>query len=440
VLVVVVIDGSLVLFSPSIPFNFLQVKLRASPLPLPLDADAMAKSKSTTTPTKASSSKTKDKDHTGGHRSSRANVSTRSASAQSSPSKRKADDHTDGSRSSKRRAVADSDATPQRAIPVRPARSKGKGKEVARSELELFKERHNSLFPRGVTVKRETPDAEPEPEPDADNIFVRPPLPIKPDDKEKLLDYVLLGTFGFEARQHAVDRLFEAARESTASKADFGVAYIEATVNRLKRKGIEEHRLTEILTMVQDGLFELVRAFVDSLGGPLSLPSPLSLPQDFGQAAARTMTGTSLNSVNGVYGSHSSRKSPVVVSHNGKQRSVRSESPSASSDSSSDDDEAVIPGSQKASRFRDDDDDEYIESISRDTRHHEHVKHEDGMKPFRSTRFHQPQTHKILLQTPLTAQQASTASMVRADVAESRSTILLALSSRRACLRPVTTS
>jgi hypothetical protein len=339
--------------------------------------------------------------------------------------------------------VADDDATSstsQRAIPVRPARSKGKGKEVAKSGLELFKERHNSLFPRGVTVKRETPEPEPDADADADNICVRAPSGIDPDDREKLLDFVLIEEFGCEARRHAVDQLFQAARRSAASETDFGVPYIEATVSRLKRKGIKEQRLTEVLTMVQDGLCEQVRARVDSFGGPLSLLSPLSLPQDLGQAAARTMTGTSLNSVNGVYGSRPSRKSPVVVSHNGKQRSVRSESPSASSDSSSDDDEAVIPGSQKASRFRDDDDDEYIESISRDTRHHEHVKHEDGMKPFRSTRFHQPQTHKILLQTPLTAQQASTASMVRADVAESRSTILLALSFRRACLRPVTTS
>jgi hypothetical protein len=352
----------------------------------------MAKSKSTTTPTEASSSKTKDKDHTGGHRSSRANVSTRSASAQSSPSKRKADDHTDGSRSSKRRAVADSDATPQRAIPVRPARSKGKGKEVAKSELELFKERHNSLFPRGVTVKRETPDTEPEPEPDADKIFVRPPSPIKPDDKEKLLDYVLLGTFGFEARQHAVDQLFEAARESASSKADFGVACVEATVSRLKRKGIEEQRLTEVLTMLQDGVYEQVRARVEPLGGPLPLPrarvdslggplplplpSPLSLPQGFGQVAAKPSNVAKRTGVSGVF---DSRRSPVVNSHKGKQRSARSESVHApsDSDSSSDDDETVVPGSQKKSVYRDDDDEEY----------QDHVKHEGGMISFRLTRF-----------------------------------------------------
>jgi hypothetical protein len=210
----------------------------------------MAKSKSTTTPTKASSSKTKDKDHTGGHRSSRTNVSTRSASAQSSPSKRKADDHTGGSRSSKRRAVADDDATSstsQRAIPVRPARSKGKGKEVAKSGLELFKERHNSLFPRGVTVKRETPEPEPDADADADNICVRAPSGIDPDDREKLLDFVLIEEFGCEARCHAVDQLFQAARRSAASETDFGVPYIEATVSRLKRKGIKEQRLTEVL-------------------------------------------------------------------------------------------------------------------------------------------------------------------------------------------------
>ena len=363
----------------------------------------MAKSRSTTTPTKASSSKTKDKDHTGGHRSSRTNVSTRSASAQSSPSKRKADDHDGGSRSSKRRAVADDDAassTSQRDIPVRPARSKGKGKEVAKSELELFKERHNSLFPRGVTVKRETPDAEPEPEPepDADNIFVRPPSPIKPDDKERLLDYVLLGTFGFEARQHAVDQLFEAARESAALKADFGVAYVEATVNRLKRKGIKEQRLTEVLTMVQDGLCEQVRARVDSFGGPLSLPSPLSLPQDFGQAASRASNIANRTGVAGTRESHSPRQSPVVVPHKRKQRSAGSESvhTHSESDSSSDDDETIVPGSQKNSKFRDDDDEDYVENSNASVPHREHVKHEDGMISFRLTWFSQSHTNKTI--------------------------------------------
>jgi hypothetical protein len=323
----------------------------------------MAKSKSTTTPTESSSSKTKDNDHTGGHRSSRTNVNTRSTSAQSSPLKRKADDHDGGSRSSKKRVVADNNATSstsQQATPVKAVSSKRKGKEIALSEPQSFKNRHPSIF-GGVEVKRETPEPDADADADADNICIRPPSPIKPADREKVLDYVLLGTFGFEARQHAVDQLFEAARESAASKADFGVTCVEATVSRLKRKGIKEQRLTEVLAMLQDGVYEQVRARVEPLGGPLPLPRARV---DSSSIATRTRVSDVLES----------RRSPVVVPHPGKQRSDRSESVHTPSDfdSSSDDDETIVPSSQRKIVYREDDDEEY----------QGHVKHEDGMISF----------------------------------------------------------
>jgi hypothetical protein len=334
----------------------------------------MAKSKSTTTPIKSSSSKTKDKDHTDGRRSSRANVNTRSASAQSSPSKRKADDH-NGSRSSKRRALADNHVTPstsQQATLVRPATSKGKGKATAVSELELFKERHNSLFPRGVTVKRETPN----PEPDPDNICVPAPPGIDPDDREKLLDFVLIEEFGCEARRHAVDQLFQAARRSAASETNFGVPYIEATVSRLKLKGIDEQRLVEVVPMLRDGLMGQFCARVDFLGGPPPSSLPPPPPPAIGQVAAGMMTNLD---VTGVPESRLSQKSPVVVLNNGKRKLARSESPSESSDSSSEDDETVVPGSQKHSRYREDDDEDYVEGCNRATRRQEHIEYDDGM-------------------------------------------------------------
>jgi hypothetical protein len=416
----------------------------------------MAKSKSTTTPTKASSSKTKDRDQTGGHRSSRANVSTRSASAHSSPLKRKADDHDGGSRSSKRRAVADNDVTSshsQQATPAKAVSSKRKDKMIALSEPQSFKNRHPSIF-GGVEVKRETPEQDADA--DGDNICIRPPSPIKPADREKVLDYVLLGTFGFEARQHAVDQLFEAARESASSKADFGVACVEATVSRLKRKGIEEQRLTEVLTMLQDGVYEQVRARVEPLGGPLRLPrarvdslggplplplplpSPLSLPQDFGQVAMRPSSNSNRPGVSDVL---ESRRSTVVIPHKGKQRSARSESvhTPSDSDSSSDDDGIVVPGSQKNSKFRDDDDEDYVENSNPSAPRHEQVKHEDGMTSFRLARFSQPHTNKIISQILPMAQHPTTDFTERANVTESHSTFLFAPLSLRACLRLATT-
>lgn len=428
VLVVVVADADLVLFPPSIssksPPKAVQGQLRFSPLPLV--SDAMAESKSTTTPTEASSSRTKDKDDTAGRRSSRSNAVTRSNPA--SPSKRKADDLAGGSRSSKRRAVADntvSSSATQKAASVGPTSSKGKGKskKAALPELELFKQRHTSLFPGGVVVKVE------EPESDADNICVRAASPlIDPDDKERLLDFVLIDEFGSEARRLAVEQLFQAARQSAVSETDFCLTYVETTVGRLRQKGIKEERLAEVVAMLQAGVMEQLRARLDSLGGPL--PSPVSLPPP----------PTNANS--NIVESRSSQMVHVVVSHKGKQRPARSESvhtPSESSDSSSDGKETIVPGSHRSSRYRDDDDEEYDESSSRVARSQDFVKLEDGMNFFQLTRFTQPHANKVFSQIPPTAQKLTSESTVRANVTESRSTILLALSLRRACLRPVTT-
>jgi hypothetical protein len=337
----------------------------------------MAKSKSTTTPTEATSSRTKDEDDTAGRRSSRSNAVTRSNPA--TPSKRKADDLAGGSRSSKRRAVADdtvsSDAS-QKATSVSPAssKSKGKGKEVALPKLELFKQRHTSLFP-GVVVKVE------EPEPDADNICVHAPSAIDSNQKQMLLDFVLTEEFGSEARRLAVDQLFEAARLSVASETDLGVTYIGATVSRLKQKGIKDQRLVEVVALLRKGLWEQINAQLDSVGGPL--PSPVSLPPppEIRRVTAVMVTDAKPNGADDVLESRSSQKFPVIVSKEGKQRSARSEyvhTPSESSDSSSDYDEAVVPGSQMNSRYRDDDDEEYVENRDHAARHHDHVEHDDG--------------------------------------------------------------
>ncbi|KAM0690203.1 hypothetical protein Q7P36_008970 [Cladosporium allicinum] len=341
----------------------------------------MAKSKSTTTttPTEASSSKTKDKDDTAGRRSSRINAGT--TSNPTSPSKRKADDVAGGSRSSKRRAVADNNVSPSgshTATSFRPVSSKGKGKEVVLPQLELFKQRHASLFSAGVAAK----EVAVKEEPDADNICVRTPLVIDSDDRQRLLDFVLIDEFGSEARRLAVDQLFEAAHQSAASETDLGVTYIEATVDRLKRKGINEYRLVEVVVMLRDGLVKQINARLDSLGGPL--PSPLSLPPsppEIRQVTAVKIHNANSNDANDLLEASSSQKVPVVVSHNGKQRPARSESvhtPSESSDSSSDEDDTVVPGSQRSSRYRDDDDEDYAERSSRVARNQEHVKLEDG--------------------------------------------------------------
>lgn len=348
----------------------------------------MAKSKSTTTtttsPTRASSSRTKDRDVIDRRRSTRSNTGTRSSPVQSSPSKRRADDVADGSCSSKRRAVTDTAApssASQKACPIRPASSKGKGKEVALSELELFKQRHSSLFP-AVVVKVE------EPESDADNICVRAPPAIDSDDRQKLLDFVLIEDFGSKARRRAVDQLFRAARQSAASETDFCLTYVEATVSRLRRKGIKEKRLIEVVPMLREGIMEQCRARLDSLGGPLSPSISVPPPPGIRQVTAFTTADVGPNGANNILESRASQEVPAVVSCKGKQRCARSESvhaPSESSDSSSDDEATVVPGSLKNSKYRDDDDEGYVESRSRAARRCANVEYNDCTTPVRSS-------------------------------------------------------
>lgn len=339
----------------------------------------MARFKSTTTPAKFSSSKTKANNHTGDRRSSRSNAVVISTPVQSSPSKRKADSCTDGSRSSKRRATAADDHAsdaPKRTTSAGYGSPKGEGKEIALTDTQLFSIRHPSVF-GDAYIKPEEPDVD---------ILSVPATPCHDsNDQIKLLDYVLMGSFGSEARRHAVDQLLQTARQSASSETDFGVTYVEATVSRLKQKGIKEPRLAEVIAMLQEGLWQPLvrfRARVDGLGA--SLPSPASLPPEHGQVGRELITNTHIDGLDGVDGafeSHSSQQLPSIVQHNGEERSVSSRSDhtgSESSDSSSDDDENCKSSVQKNSRYRDDDDEEHVESSSRAARPREHVEHEDG--------------------------------------------------------------
>jgi hypothetical protein len=147
------------------------------------------------------------------------------------------------------------------------------------------------------------------------------------------------------------------------------------------------------------------------------------------------------NDANDLLEASSSQKVPVVVSHNGKQRPAISESvhtPSESSDSSSDEDDTVVPGSQSSSRYRDDDDEDYAERSSRVARNQEHVKLEDGMTFFQSTRSVQPHANITISQVPPVPQSTTSAFMERATITEGRLTFMLALPSLRVCQRLVT--
>jgi len=395
----------------------------------------MAKPKTTTTTTKSSSSKTKEKKHTGDGRSSKSRAVTSASPVQSPLPKRKAKDGTGGSHVSKRRRVVDNNVSNISSQNVTPGSSIGKGKQVALPETEIFRQRHASVF-GDVVLKVE--------EPDTAGVSACAPSAVESNEQEseqeKVLDGILIGGFGSEARRHAVDQLIEAARWSAASETDYGVTYVEATISRLKRKGIDEPRLVEVVAMLQEGLWQpflQFRARVDSLGG--SLPSPVCLLPGAEPVAVVTSTATDLNGLSDHLQLRSSQSLSANFPLGGKGKSARSEPPSESADSSSDD-ETVTPGSQKNSRYRDDDDDEYVDSSSYTAQHHEQVEQEDGTSSFQRTHLSQPHANAATSQVPPMAQQPIIDSTERANVMGGHSTSMSALQSPRVCLRLVTTS
>lgn len=125
------------------------------------------------------------------------------------------------------------------------------------------------MFPPEIPVKVE------EQQPDADNVT--PPLP-EANDQEKVLDSILVGTFGSKARRRAVSQLIHAARQSPSSATDIGLTHVEASLSRLKHKCATQQRLAEIVVMLQKGYRETLTQFgtrVDSLGGTPPMPQTL---------------------------------------------------------------------------------------------------------------------------------------------------------------------
>jgi hypothetical protein len=379
---------------------------------------AKSKSKSTTTPTKtAFSSKNESKSHTDGGRSSKSNATTKSDLAESSPSKRKAENSTEGSRASKRRAAVDDRAdTPQDPTSAKSALTRWKGKGRADdygtdsdtrratinqvpstsipsaavlSDAEIFRRRHASMF-RDPSVKVEEVE---EQQPDSGNISAQDDPTPEADDQEKVLDSVLMGTFGSKSRRHAVSQLIHAARQSPNSAADIGLGYIEASLNRLKRKGVTQRRLAEIVVLLQKGFRETLVHFgtrVDFLGGtpPTPQTSRSELPER-SRVAAKISTATkSSRMVGGI----EPRSSPALATPTAKEKLAIFEAAHSSSDSStssSDDDEIIVTSSLKHSRYRDDDEEGYRGSGDRTGQNSEPAEHEGGMTSVQLTLYSQ---------------------------------------------------
>lgn len=220
-------------------------------------------------------------------------------------------------------------------------------------------------------------------ESDADDLSAYDDTTLEVDDQEKVLDSVLMGTFGSKARRHAVSQLIHAARQSPSSTTDIGLTHIEASLSRLKRKGVSQSRLSEIVAMLQRGFRETLVQFnarVDSLGGTPPTPQiSLSTLPERSRAAAENSTATK---VSRTIGGIERRSSPALVTPTVKEKLAEFEAAhgsSDSSDSSSGDDDSVVPSSQRHSKFRDDDEEAYVDTSKRAGKTGRPAEHEGGM-------------------------------------------------------------
>lgn len=310
----------------------------------------------------------------------------------SSPAKRKAKDSTPNTRSSKRRAASSKDffaATES---------------TTALSEEDSFRRRNAAEFGEGP-IKVEEADSNTSCAPLDVAVSGGPPSPVvrlsapcevedarrtdaihgsasEHDDREDVLNAILMKNFNEDLTRYAVNQLLQDARGSAGQTTDFGITHVEALVGRLKRKGIPQSRLAELLDLLKEGLRRPVAEFfsrVDSLGTMLLPPSPVV--SEPALVAVRTRSATPRQELGDRSKIGPSKTLYVEVAPTSKDVLAKFEvahSPSESSASSSDDEDHQILGSHRGSKYQDDDDEEYQDDNDRTGNLSDHTEGESG--------------------------------------------------------------
>jgi hypothetical protein len=185
------------------------------------------------------------------------------------------------------------------------------------------------------------------------------------NDRDNVLDTLLSQTFNPKMTKYVIEQILQDAQNSAGRGNEFGIAYIEAQIQRLQKKGTTPSRLAEVIELFQRGLRDLSNKFhsrISSVGGQVVRLEP-SKPKDAPSGNSEHPSEHHVRQQRGNIPERSStriRSSPVEVASVSQRNLAAFEATHGQSDSSasSSDEEEDTP-SKRISRYLDNDNEEY---------------------------------------------------------------------------------
>ena len=109
------------------------------------------------------------------------------------------------------------------------------------------------------------------PSPTTSSAYVVPGAAVTDaSDRDSILDTLLSQTFNPEMTHYVVRQILQDAQDYAGRGNEFGIAHIEAQIERLQRKGTPPSRLAEVVKLFQQGLRDLSNKFrsrISTVGG-----------------------------------------------------------------------------------------------------------------------------------------------------------------------------
>jgi hypothetical protein len=204
------------------------------------------------------------------------------------------------------------------------------------------------------------------------------------NDREAVLDTLLFQTFTPEMTQHVVQQILQDDQDSACRGNEFGIAYIEARIERLQRRGNPPSRLAEVIQLFQQGLRDLSNRFrsrINSVGGNSVLSDssgPGHAPIRVGEAPGEQHVGQHHDIPYGPY-ARPQATGTKVVSVSRKHLAMFEAAHCQSDSSTSTDEEAEDTPSKNVSRYLDVDNEEYRADADEDPDRHSHYSGDTSM-------------------------------------------------------------
>lgn len=185
------------------------------------------------------------------------------------------------------------------------------------------------------------------------------------NDRHNVLDALLSSTFNLEMTTYVVEQILQDAQDSAGRGNEFGIAYIEAQIERLQRKGTSPSCVDEVIQLFQRGLRDLSDKFhsrISSVGGQAVRLDPFK-PKDAPSVIREHQSGHHVQQQHGTIPERSSTRlqsSLIEVASISQRNFAAFEATHGQSDgsASSSDEEEDTP-SHKISRYLDNDNEEY---------------------------------------------------------------------------------